>query len=314
MTDLDRTLAALRIAAERKKNEAWRFFQPYPKQSLFLSLGATHSERLLMAGNQLGKSECGAYEVARHLTGEYPPWWKGRRWDRPVKIWAGGVSGRDVRDIQQGKLFGQPGDPEAFGTGQVPKAAIAKTTAGRSAPDAFDTAFVKHKSGGTSTIQFKTYEQGRESWQGTTIDMVWFDEEPDMAVYVEGRTRLTATRGMSILTFTPLKGISEVVTRFYPHPQNDADQAFVKMGIVDAAHIAEEDRQKIIMGYPAHQRKARAEGEPYLGSGVIFATPIDDLLEDPIEMVPMEWVKLWALDFGIDHPFAAVLIAWDRDR
>ncbi len=25
------------------------------------------------------------------------------------------------------------------------------------------------------------------------------------------------------------------------------------------------------------------------------------------------WPKLWAIDFGIDHPFAAVLLAWDRD-
>ena len=61
---------------------------------------------------------------------------------------------------------------------------------------------------------FKSYDQGREKWQGETLDFVWFDEEPPQDVYIEGLTRTNATRGMTYLTFTPLKGISDVVHSF----------------------------------------------------------------------------------------------------
>ena len=49
-------------------------------------------ERLLMAGNQVGKTTCGAAELAIYLTGRYPDWWDGRRFDRPIVAWAAGVS------------------------------------------------------------------------------------------------------------------------------------------------------------------------------------------------------------------------------
>ena len=63
-------------------------------------------------------------------------------------------------------------------------------------------------------LGFKTYDQGRTKWQGETLDFVWFDEEPPQDVYIEGLTRTNATGGMVYLTFTPLKGISDVVHSF----------------------------------------------------------------------------------------------------
>src|SRR5258708_39421614 len=73
------------------------FWKPYPKQIEFVALGFRKSERLLFAGNQLGKSEVGAYETAMHLTGLYPPDWPGRKWEQPVKLWAAGESTTVVR-------------------------------------------------------------------------------------------------------------------------------------------------------------------------------------------------------------------------
>jgi len=69
-------------------------------------------------------------------------------------------------------------------------------------------------SGGTSTLLFKAYEQGRAKWQGDTLHGVWFDEEPPLDIYVEGLTRTNATNGIVMLTFTPLKGMSDVVQMF----------------------------------------------------------------------------------------------------
>ena len=81
-------------------------------------------------------------------------------------------------------------------------------------PDALDGALIRHVSGGNSMLAFKTYDQGRTKWQGETLDFVWFDEEPDQDIYFEGLTRTNATSGIVFLTFTPLKGMSDVVHGF----------------------------------------------------------------------------------------------------
>jgi hypothetical protein len=87
------------------------------------------------------------------------------------------------------------------------------------------------------------------------------------------------------------------------------------MGINDALHFTPEERAAVIAGYPAHEREARANGVPLLGSGRVWEDVVEaDITETlPLAEVPYEWTKLWAVDFGIAHPFAAVLIAWDRD-
>src|SRR6185295_20210716 len=63
----------------------------YPKHCEFFSAGPEHRERCMLAANRVGKTEgVGGYELALHLTGRYPDWWTGKRWDRPVKAWAAG--------------------------------------------------------------------------------------------------------------------------------------------------------------------------------------------------------------------------------
>lgn len=314
---LDELLATLQDAANRKKFNKLAFFTPYPKQRLFLDGGSIFRERLLMAGNQQGKTECGAAETAYHLTGRYPPDWKGRKWSRPTIGWAAGETGTVVRDVQQAKLCGPPGVEAEFGTGYIPKECFAdKPTLARGVADAYDMVQVWHETDGVrdgvSTLNFKSYEQGRTKFQGKGIDFGWADEEPPEDVYSEFLTRTVATGGMMYMTFTPLKGRSAVVIRFTD--EISPDRLVVNMTIEDAQHISPAERQKILDGYLAHEREARANGVPLLGSGKIFTTPEAAIAEDiNLEMIPREWAKMWALDFGIGHPFAAVLGAWDKD-
>ena len=94
-------------------------YRPYTKQKAFHS--QLVRERLLMAGNQLGKTVAGAYEMAMHLTGQYPEWWEGRRFTKPIAAWAGSVSTLATRDTVQRLVCGRPGK---LGTGSVPKASI----------------------------------------------------------------------------------------------------------------------------------------------------------------------------------------------
>jgi phage terminase large subunit-like protein len=165
-------------------------------------------------GNQLGKTFCGAAEAAIHLTGQYPEWWEGRRWDRPVRAWGGSKTGEVTRDGVQRYLIGEPKDEGQWGTGMIPGDCLLDWGRRQGVADALDNAIVKHASGGTSTLGFKSYDQGRQKWQSETLDFVWFDEEPPMDIYMEGLTRTNATGGMTFITFTPLLGMSDVVSMF----------------------------------------------------------------------------------------------------
>ena len=194
-------------------------YRPYTKQKEFHEAGAIHRERLFMAGNQLGKTLAGGFEVAMHLTGSYPDWWKGKVFDTPTKWWAAGVTGESTRDNPQRVLVGPPASESDWGTGAIPYEAIITTDRARGVPNLIDTVVVKHRSGGESFLVFKTYEKGREKWQGETLHGVWYDEEPPQDIYTEGLTRTNATGGISLVTFTPLLGMSEVVRMFLSDEQ-----------------------------------------------------------------------------------------------
>lgn len=200
--------------AARANRNRLATYRPYTKQAEFHALGATKRERLLMAANRFGKTQCGAAELAMHLTGRYPEKWDGKRFDKPIRAWAAGVTSESTRDVVQAKLIGPPERAEEWGTGFVPHADLGDTFMGRGVANALDTVSVKHKAGGSSTLQFKSYERGREKWQGTALEVVWFDEEPPLDIYLEGLTRTNETGGIVYVTFTPLLGFTDVVSRF----------------------------------------------------------------------------------------------------
>jgi phage terminase large subunit-like protein len=206
--------AAQREQKKRKAQNRLKLYRPYTKQAEFHAAGAVHNERLFMAGNQLGKTVAGANEWAMHLTGLYPDWWIGRRFEEPGLYWAAGETSLSTRDTVQKMLMGPPEREDEWGTGTIPFDCILDTNKARTVADALDNVTVKHVSGGKSTLQFKAYEQGRAKWQGPTVMGVWCDEEPDSDIYAEGLTRTNATNGIMIVTFTPLKGMSDVVNLF----------------------------------------------------------------------------------------------------
>lgn len=309
---LDETLAALEEAAKFKSEFRLAFFKPYPKQSQHLEGGAVKRERLLSGGNQVGKSETGAFEVACHLTGMYPSWWKGKRFKKATKGWACGETSLLVRDVQQKKLCGEPGVDSAFGTGMIPKDLFAsKPSMARGITDAYDAIQVRHVSGGISVLKFKSYEQGRAKHQGETLDFIWDDEEPPEDIYGEHTARLTGA-GILFITFTPLKGRSNVVRRFMDEESPHRMVTFLPLS--DVKHFTEDEKAIRVAGYAAHEREAREKGIPLLGSGAVYQFSAENIKEPQIQNLPPHWAKLWGIDFGIGHPFAAVLAAWDRDN
>lgn len=194
----------------------------YPKHLEFFAAGAVHQERCFMAANRIGKTEAGSFESTAHLTGDYPHWWEGYRFTRSIRMWAAGDTNETTRDVIQKKLLGSVewyGDKKGVtGTGMIPHEAIVQDSITWKAgvPDLIDHLEIKHKLGGTSRLGLKSYFQGRRAFQGTEQDLIWCDEEPDEDVYNEMLIRLMTTRGLAMLTFTPLSGLSKVVESFLP--------------------------------------------------------------------------------------------------
>lgn len=279
----------------------------YAKHLSFFEAGSDRRERAAMAGNRVGKSEgIGAYEVTLHLTGLYPDWWKGRRFDRPVNFLCGGDTGTTTRDIIVAKLLGPA---EARGTGMIPRESLGRVAPAPGIPGHVDYAKVKHANGGFSTVQFRSYDQGREAWQGTERDGIWMDEEPPQSIYTEALLRTMTTRGIVLCTFTPLNGLTDVALSFM---NPEGGKWVVGIDWDDVPHLSQQDKDELWASIPPHQRDARAKGIPALGSGVIFPVSEDVYVVDSFQ-IPSHWPRAMALDVGWNRT-AAVWGAWNRDN
>lgn len=249
LTDLLKRLDGLTpnlMAAERQRRKYRKIDSLFPttgplrrelyeKQLEFFRAGATCKERAFIAGNRCGKTTAGCYEDTLHLTGEYPDCWQGRRFACPTDGWCAGNKKLTVRDILQRELLGLWGN---FGTGLLPKDSILSWTRKRGVANAVDTVYVRHASGqgdnAVSLLGFKSYE-GRENFQGTAKHFIHFDEEPSIQVYREALMRTMIVPGdpaggLVSVTFTPLRGWSDVVNEFLSEqpdtkPQNETTTA-----------------------------------------------------------------------------------------
>ena len=201
----------------------------YPRHLDFFKAGATHRERLFIAANRVGKTLGIGFEFSCHLTGRYPDWWEGRRFNKPIDAWAAGDTNETTRDIIQKVLFGQvtydSGKKSFDGIGVIPYDCIGQVRFKPNTGDLLDYADVRHESGRWSRVGLKSYQQGREVFQGTAKDIIWTDEEPPMDVYGECLMRTATTDGLIMVGFTPLRGMSEVVRGFLKPERSEADYA-----------------------------------------------------------------------------------------
>jgi phage terminase large subunit-like protein len=277
--------------------------------------GSEFRERAMLGGNRVGKSTAGSYEVALHLTGEYPDWWKGYRFDKPTKVWAAGETRDATRDIVQEKLMGEP---HAHGSGMLPKDSILDIRKRHGIPDALDSVQVRHKSGGISTLQFKSFAEGREGFQGQKIHFIWMDEEPSLAVYQECLMRTAKTSeaeqaGRVLLTLTPMKGLSNVANHFLTDGRlcEEGDRFASQVGWDDIPHLSEEEKAELLLSIPKHQRDARTKGYPTLGVGSVYSYSETNLVCEAFEIPPYFWGS-FGLDVGWNCS-AVVFVRYDPD-
>ena len=333
---------ALQTLLKRARLRRLYTYRPYPKQFEFHAMGLKYRTRAFFAGNQVGKTTAAAFETAFHVTGYYPWWWPGIRYARPILAWTGSESNESSREIIQSALFGAEiadMDHQDFGTGAILGESIIKTTTRVSGvKDVIDQAFIHHTSGGIARVSLKAYEQGWRKWQGKRVPFVWLDEEPaandsdQNKVFDEAQTRTAAVKdGRLAITFTPLSGMTPIVSSFLEPRPGMEPRGVVTMTIYDTiggvwpegtpwagqawkGHHTAESVEATIAGWPKYQRKTRAYGVPMAGEGTVYPVDEDDLKVAPFEL-PKYFARITAVDFGIheDHPFAFVGLAHDRD-
>lgn len=289
----------------------------YPQHLEFFRLGARYKTRGFMAGNRVGKTEGGGCEVVYHLTGRYPHWWEGHRFTRAIDAWAAGDTKETVRDIVQLKLMG----PEGFyGTGLIPGEDIVKFQRRPNGAGALDYVIIKNQFGGHSRLAFKSYDQGREAFQGTEKHLIWLDEESNEAIRAECAMRLGTTNGLLLETFTPLRGLTPVVLNYLgADAEIPADrvgraehQALVMAGWDDVPHLDAAQKARLMANCEPHLREARSRGVPSIGAGAIYPVAEDEITVDDFQ-IPDHWPRAYGLDVGWNCT-AAAFGALDREQ
>ena len=299
----------------------------YPKHIEFMQRGAHHTQRAFIAGNRCGKTLTSCVELTYHLTGKYPKWWEGKRFFEPTSCWAMGINSQQVKEGLQVTLLGPLMDK---GTGTIPREDIIKVTMKPGAGEAVETIYIKHRNrlgdeDGISELTFKSYEQGRDSLQGSRKSVILLDEEPpSVGIFTECLTRLAGDGqrikdGILMFTFTPLRGLSDVVLGFYPggKPPSygtppDAPYRYVtSVTWDDVPHLTEEFKKEALASYPAHERLARSKGIPSLGAGAIYPYPEEELIVKPFP-IPSWFKRCYGMDVGWNKT-AVLWVAFDPD-
>jgi phage terminase large subunit-like protein len=312
-------------AERRKKYRAIDFLDTtfwYPTQLKFFDAGGGElHQRYIYGGNQTGKTKACSAEASWHFSGLYPSWWRGKRFNRPIRAWVVGESSTLVRDTLQKQLCGigagGQGDNSDFGTGTIPLECFArKPVMVAGGTGAIDTMFITHhtdgKVDGVSTGTFKSFEMRREKLQSESVDLIWIDERCSEEIYSELLARTAATGGIILISYTAIgeNAAGGVTYKFLSEPSSD--RAAFRITSEEVKHITPARREELAGGFTDAERETRLEGIPQMGTGPIF--PLDLLPTIVKTFNPddiLSWTKLIVgIDFGYDHPFAAVLLAW----
>lgn len=301
-----------------RQAEALQAFRPYDKQIQFAKLTADNYYVALFAGNQLGKTLIGAMIDTMHVTGDYQPWYPGIRFDEAPTVWCSSVNPDALLDGIQFNLFGGGykqlkmclEDSSVPYRGIIPKRLIRDVKRADGLADWIKTAYVQHTSGGVSEVSFRHYELGREKFQARTgVDWIHPDEEPPIDIWYElvarGTNGQQGNRG--ILTFTPLKGRSELIGNIMDTPDEDwkgsTHMTIILYDLPDWVYTPEE-KARIFDQYPARERDARIFGKPIFGVGPVFEKRAYELRTRYIDdaNVPDTNTFLHSIDIGFrDH-------------
>ena len=260
--------------AYQQKYNKIQFYEPAGEKhksfhNLKIKVGA------FFGGNRSGKTVTACAEDVFHLTGKYPDWWEGVRYDEPIEMWAVSDTNETTRDILQKQLLGDWSD---FGSGWIPKADIVEEPKKkRGVQQAIEFVHVQHydkdgKPDGVSILQFKAYEQGREKFQGTSKHHIHLDEEPPQDVFDECYMRTVDKAGVIRLSMTPLRGETDLYMTITEAEEGSPLYDSITVSLLDNKYVPEEEKEILKQKFAGADYLSRIEGVAAIKEGKIYPT------------------------------------------
>ena len=252
-----------------------KYFRPFEHQLKFFATGES-SRRGILAANRIGKTVSTCFETACHLTGEYPDWWNGRRFEKPITAFVAGEGWEQVARVLQDELMGTKDIKirEHIGTGAIPRKNIKLETMRTDGANVLGVE-IKHRTGSFSYLLFGNYTQEVRQLQGFKLNVCVFDEQPPDDTFSELVTRTATTQGMVMCSFTPLKGLNGLVSKFW---YNEEGYEHIRVAWDDVPEydpwgepfLLNETRRQLERDYLPHEREARLKGIPIQVKGAVF--------------------------------------------
>lgn len=259
--------------------------------------------RWVFGGNRCGKTECGAVECVYMARGIHP--YRENRKD--TSGWVVSLSQQVQRDVAQKKIL--------YYLKKEWIAEIVMISGRKDSPESGVIDFIKVRNvfGGLSTIGFKSCDQGREKFQGSSLDYVWFDEEPPRDIFDECRMRLIDRRGDMFATMTPLKGLTYVYDEIYMNRRGNKEIWYEFMEWADNPFLDKEEIAFLESSMSEEELLSRKEGRFSGDKGLVY--PEFDERVHVIEpfTVPPEWQDMISIDPGLHNPLSAHWYAVDGD-
>jgi len=262
---------------------------------------AKSRNRWVFGGNRSGKTECGAVECVYMARGIHPY----RENRRDTFGWVVSLSQQVQRDVAQKKILHY-----------LDKAWIADITMVNGKKEfaengVIDQIKVKNVFGGISVIGFRTCDQGREKFQGASLDYVWFDEEPPRDIYEECRMRVIDKAGDIFGTMTPLKGLTFAYTDIYMKSGTDGIWCEF-MEWADNPYLPEQEVAALTAALSPDELESRRYGRFRNAEGLVYTEFTEDCVIEPFS-VPKEWQDKLSIDPGLNNPLSCHWYAVDYD-
>ncbi len=259
--------------------------------------------RWVFGGNRSGKTECGAVEAIYMARGIHP-----YRENRDnVFGWVVSLSQQVQRDVAQAKILSY------LNPSWIEDITMLSGKKDSAKYGVIDQIRIKNVFGGTSVIGFKSCDQGREKFQGSSLDFVWFDEEPPKDIYDECRMRVIDKKGEIFGTMTPLKGLTFIYSEIFLN-ENGSNEVWCEfMEWADNPFLDKDELLELTRSLSADQLESRRYGRFKQSEGLVY--PEFDQNVHVIEGfdVPFDWQDTISIDPGYNNPLSAHWYAMDFD-
>ncbi|MDD2226965.1 MAG: terminase family protein [Clostridia bacterium] len=259
--------------------------------------------RWVFGGNRSGKTECGAVETVWLARGIHP--YKENK--KNISGWIVSLSHQVQRDVAQNKIL------EYINPYWIKEVVMREGRKSSAKYGIIDFILIKNVFGGASKLAFKSCDQGREKFQGTSLDFVWFDEEPPQDIYRECQMRVMDKKGEIFGTMTPLKGLTWVYDEIYLNQCADSEVWSIFMEWNDNPFLNKEEITHLTQTLSSDELESRRYGRFIHNGGLVYGEfdPSIHIIE-PFN-VPTEWYDNISIDPGLNNPLSAHWYAEDFD-